>query len=85
MAAFIAYLSHLCSLRFTATQYALLSSVAALASHTLGGLSGFMAQALGWTLHYTVAMFSAVPSMILMLIILRRFPPETPAKGTKPA
>jgi PAT family beta-lactamase induction signal transducer AmpG len=76
MAAFIAYLSHLCSLRFTATQYALLSSVAALASHTLGGLSGFMAQGLGWTLHYTVAMFSAVPSMILMLVILRRFPPE---------
>jgi hypothetical protein len=42
----------------------------------LGGLSGFMAQGLGWTLHYTVAMFSAVPSMILMLVILRRFPPE---------
>ena len=75
-AGFIAYLSHLCSLRFTATQYALLSSVAALASHTLGGLSGFMAQALGWTAHYTVAMFAAVPSMILMLVILRRFPPE---------
>lgn len=76
MAAFIAYLSSLCSIQFTATQYALLSSIAALASHTVGGLSGFMAQALGWTLHYTVAMFSAAPSMVLMLVILRRFPPE---------
>ena len=55
--------------------------MAALASHTLGGLSGFMAQALGWTLHYTVAMFSAVPSMVLMLIILRRFPPEKQARS----
>jgi MFS transporter, PAT family, beta-lactamase induction signal transducer AmpG len=75
MAAFVAYLSSLCTLRFTATQYALLSSVAALASHTLGGLSGFLAQALGWTTFYSVAMFAALPSMTLMLIILRRFPP----------
>lgn len=81
MAAFIAYLSSLCTLRFTATQYALLSSIAALASHTIGGLSGFAAQALGWTTFYTVAMFSALPSMILMLIILRRFPLK-PAAAT---
>ena len=57
-----------------AIQYALLSSIAALASHTVGGLSGFAAQVLGWTTFYTVAMFSALPSMILMLLILRRFP-----------
>ncbi|MCC6720200.1 MAG: MFS transporter [Acetobacteraceae bacterium] len=75
MAAFIAYLSSLCTLRFTATQYALLSSIAAMASHTLGGLSGFGAQALGWTAFYSVAMFSALPSMVLMLVILRHFPP----------
>jgi PAT family beta-lactamase induction signal transducer AmpG len=73
VAAFVAYLSSLCALRFTATQYALLSSVAALASHTIGGLSGFAAAALGWTPFYAVAMFSAVPSMVLMLRILRRF------------
>ena len=76
VAAFVAYLSSLCALRFTATQYALLSSVAALASHTVGGLSGFAAQALGWTTFYTVAMFSALPAMLLMLRILRRFPPN---------
>ncbi|MBN8889835.1 MAG: hypothetical protein BGP12_18210 [Rhodospirillales bacterium 70-18] len=82
VAAFVAYLSSLCALRFTATQYALLSSVAALASHTVGGLSGFAAQALGWTAFYAVAMFSAVPSMLLMLRILRRFPePVAETKG----
>lgn len=78
VAAFVAYLSSLCALRFTATQYALLSSVAALASHTLGGLSGFAAEALGWTPFYLMAMFSAVPSMLLMLRILRRFPEPAP-------
>ena len=75
VAAFVAYLSSLCALQFTATQYALLSSVAALASHTIGGLSGFMVQALGWTPFYAIAMFAAAPSMALMLYILRRFPP----------
>ena len=42
-AAFITYLSGLCSIAFTATQYALLSSLAAVALRTVGGLSGFLA------------------------------------------
>ncbi len=75
-AAFVAYLSSLCRLRFTATQYALLTSVAALASHTVGGLSGFLAAAMGWTAFYAMTTFAALPSMLLMLRILRRFPPE---------
>ena len=49
-AAFITYLSGLCSPAFTATQYALLSSLAAIALRTVGGLSGFLARATGWTL-----------------------------------
>ena len=75
VAAFVAYLSSLCALRFTATQYALLSSVAALASHTVGGVSGFAAAAVGWTPFYAMTMFAALPSMLLMLYILRRHPP----------
>lgn len=73
VAAFVAYLSGLCELRFTATQYALLTSVAALSSHTVGGLSGYAADALGWTAFYAVAMFSAVPSMVLMMRIIKKF------------
>ena len=53
-AAFITYLSGLCSVAFTATQYALLSSLAAIALRTVGGLSGFMAADLGWTRFYAV-------------------------------
>ncbi|MBO0712028.1 MAG: MFS transporter [Acetobacteraceae bacterium] len=74
-AAFISYLSGLCSVAFTATQYALLSSLAAIALRTVGGLSGFLAAALGWTWFYAVCLFSAVPAMLVMLRILRRFPP----------
>ncbi len=74
-AAFITYLSGLCSPSFTATQYALLSSLAAIALRTVGGLSGFLAQATGWTLFYAITMFAALPAMLLMLRLLRRYPP----------
>ncbi len=78
-AAFITYLSGLCSPAFTATQYALLSSLAAIALRTVGGLSGFLAQATGWTLFYTITMFAALPAMLLMLRLLRRYPPPEQA------
>ncbi len=74
-AAFLTYLSSLCSAAHTATQFALLSSVAPLALRTVGGFSGFIADALGWTDFYTVAMFASLPAMLLMLLILRRYPP----------
>ncbi len=74
-AAFITYLSGLCSVAFTATQYALLSSLAAIALRTVGGLSGFLAQAVGWTMFYAICLFAAVPAMLVMVRILRRFPP----------
>lgn len=84
-AAFLTFLSALCSRAFAATQYALLSSVPALAIHTIGGVSGVMAQHLGWTWFYTACMGGALPGMALMLTLLRReakvaiAPPESPA------
>jgi PAT family beta-lactamase induction signal transducer AmpG len=74
-AAFITYLSGLCSMAFTATHYALLSSVAALTVHTLGGFSGVLAAAVGWTHFYVLCSFAALPAMLLMLWLLRRYPP----------
>ncbi len=74
-AAFLTYLSGLCSIAFTATHYALLSSLAAIAVHTIGGFSGFLAGALGWVWFYTLCMFAALPAMAIMLRLLRRFPP----------
>ena len=76
-AAFITYLSSLCSLAYTATQYALLSSLAAVGLRTIGGLSGFMAEALGWVAFYGVTIFAAVPAMLIMLHLLRRAPYES--------
>ncbi len=73
-AAFITYLSGLCSREFTATHYALLSSLAAIAVHTIGGASGVLAAQVGWVEFYALCMFAALPSMGLMLVLLRRYP-----------
>jgi PAT family beta-lactamase induction signal transducer AmpG len=74
-AAFLTYLSGLCNRAFTATQYALLSSLAPLALRTIGGLSGFMAAAMGFIPFFIMTAFAALPAMALMLVILRFYPP----------
>ncbi len=73
-ASFLAYLSSLCARQFTATQYALLTSLAVVASHTLGGLSGALAEAVGFQAFYSLSLLAALPAMGLMLLILHRFP-----------
>jgi PAT family beta-lactamase induction signal transducer AmpG len=73
-AAFLAFLSALCHRAYSATQYALLSSLAALPLRTLGGLSGFLAAGLGWTSFYAACMLASLPAMLVMLHLLRRYP-----------
>jgi PAT family beta-lactamase induction signal transducer AmpG len=73
-AAFLAFLSGLCARAYSATQYALLSSLAALPLRTLGGASGYLAAALGWTRFYALCMLAALPAMLVMVFLLRRYP-----------
>ncbi|MDR3520509.1 MAG: MFS transporter [Acidocella sp.] len=75
-ATFLTYMSGLCNRQFTATQYALLSSLAPLALRTIGGLSGFMAAAMGFIPFFIMTSFAAVPALGLLLVILRYYPPE---------
>ena len=76
-AAFLTFLSSLCAPGYSATQYALLSSAAALPLRTLGSLSGVLAQGLGWVPFYAVTIFAALPAMLIMVLLVRR--PEPPA------
>lgn len=75
-AAFLTFLSGLCSRAFAATHYALLSSIPALAIHTIGGLSGAVAAATGWVMFYAICTLAALPAMGLMIVLLRRYPPD---------
>ena len=72
--AFLTYISALCSTAYSASQYALLSSLAAIAFHTLGGLSGFAAELLGYPGFYIATMVASVPALLIMVHLLRRFP-----------
>jgi PAT family beta-lactamase induction signal transducer AmpG len=72
-ATFLTFVSALCSRSYTATQYALLSSLAALAFHTLGGGAGFAAEALGWAPFYVMTIVASLPALAIMLHLRRRF------------
>jgi PAT family beta-lactamase induction signal transducer AmpG len=72
-AAFLAYLSGLCSTAHTATQFALLTSLAPLSANLAGGLSGFLAARVGLPTFYALAMLASLPGMLLMLFILGRY------------
>ncbi|MCX8133942.1 MAG: MFS transporter [Roseococcus sp.] len=78
-AAFVAYLTSLTRRAFSATQYALLSSLAAVPLRVLGGWSGQWAEALGWTWFFLMTTAAALPALFLMLFLLWRLPPPPPA------
>jgi PAT family beta-lactamase induction signal transducer AmpG len=75
-AAFVAYLSGLTNRAFTATQYALLSSLATIPLRTAGAASGWLAQWLGWTDFFLLTTAAALPAMAIMLWLLARLPPK---------
>ncbi len=64
-AAFVAYLSALCNLEFTATQYALLSSLAATGRTVLASSAGWLAEQLGWPLFFALTALAALPGIWL--------------------
>jgi PAT family beta-lactamase induction signal transducer AmpG len=72
-AAFLAFLMSLCNKRYTATQFALLSSLMAVTRVLAGAPTGFLVSTLGWPLFYAVSTLGAVPGILL----LPRFAPWT--------
>jgi PAT family beta-lactamase induction signal transducer AmpG len=70
-AAFVAYLAALTNKKYTATQYAILSSLATVGRNFFSGFSGNMVKALGWeTFFYTCGMI-AIPGLIMLFVVSR--------------
>ncbi|WOH50423.1 AmpG family muropeptide MFS transporter [Bradyrhizobium sp. sBnM-33] len=70
---FVAYLSALCQNPLhTATQYALLTALAAVGRTYLSSGAGYVAEATGWPLFFVISVAVAVPSLILMAWLQRR-------------
>lgn len=70
-AAFVAYLSSLCNIQYTATQYALLSSLAATGRTWLSASSGWFVDHVGWINFFLLSTAVAVPGLILLLLLGR--------------
>ena len=77
-AAFVAYLSSLCNLSYTATQYALLSSFMAQGRTFLAGFAGGLEARLGWSGFFVATTAAAIPALILLYWLQRRASPERP-------
>lgn len=77
-AAFVAYLSSLCNLAYTATQYALVSSSAAFARTILASGGGWLAGRVGWIDYFLFTTVAALPGLVLLLWMMRAFPRDTP-------
>lgn len=69
---FVTYLSGLSSLAYTATQFALLSSFAAVGRTWLSTPSGYVAEAFGWVGFWLSTVLIAVPGMILLWIMWKK-------------
>lgn len=68
----VAYLSALCNLKFTATQYALLSALASIAGRFLTGTTaGSMIEAMGYVNFYLLTTVVALPGVILFWLMMR--------------
>lgn len=75
-AAFVAYMSSLCRVEYTATQYALLSSLAAAGRTWLSAGSGVLAENMGWVGFFVFTTAAALPGLLLLLILQRYAKPR---------
>jgi MFS transporter, PAT family, beta-lactamase induction signal transducer AmpG len=70
-AALIAYLSGLCSPAYTATQYALLSSLAAVGRTLVASSGGILADRLGWVAFFLLTAVATLPALALLVWLAR--------------
>lgn len=70
--AFIAYLSSLTNTAYTATQYALFSSLMTLPGKFVSGFSGMIVDASGYAVFFTSAAIIGLPAIILVSILIKR-------------
>jgi PAT family beta-lactamase induction signal transducer AmpG len=73
-AAFVAYLSSLTNVSYSATQYALFSSVMLLLPKFIGGFSGVIVDNLGYVSFFLITTSMGVPVLLLILLAMRYLP-----------
>jgi MFS transporter, PAT family, beta-lactamase induction signal transducer AmpG len=69
LTALVTYLSSLCSPAFTATQYALLSSLALLGRTVVASTGGILSERIGWVRFFLLTSVIALPAVLLFVWI----------------
>jgi MFS transporter, PAT family, beta-lactamase induction signal transducer AmpG len=72
LAAFVAFLMSQCSPNYSATQYALLSALAAVPRVFLGWAAGHVVSIIGWPRFFVLTFSCAAPGLILLIILRKR-------------
>lgn len=70
--AFVAYLSALCHVQYTATQFALLSSIMAVGRTVLTAYAGYLVVAMGWFWFFIFTALCAVPALVILVRLRRK-------------
>jgi MFS transporter, PAT family, beta-lactamase induction signal transducer AmpG len=70
--ALVTYISSLCSPEFTATQYALLASLALLGRTFVGSTGGVISEAIGWVPFFVLTTVASLPAILLLVWVDRR-------------
>lgn len=73
-AAFVAYLSMLCNIAYTGTQYALFTSFMAFGRTWMSASSGWIAEQTDWVTFFIISTFAAIPGLIMLLWMMKRLP-----------
>jgi PAT family beta-lactamase induction signal transducer AmpG len=81
--AFVALLMGLCDARYTAFQFALMTSLSSLGGRLLGAPAGWIAEELGWTAFFVATI--ALPAPALWVISRARGSFATPRQTAEPA
>ena len=68
---FIAYLSSLTNTAYTATQYALFTSLMTLPGKFLGGFTGLAVDSIGYVEFFIYAALAGLPAIVLVLVLMR--------------
>ncbi|SPX85162.1 AmpG family muropeptide MFS transporter [Moraxella ovis] len=77
-AVFIAFLSALTSIRFTAVQYALFSSLMTLSPKILGGYSGAIVDATNYSVFFAITFVIGIPILLLVYLVNKYIAIEEP-------
>ena len=80
--AFIAYLSSLCNIAYTATQYTLLMSFANFSRTLLASGGGWVADQVDWVTFFILTTLAGIPGVVLLLYMMKRYPNHTKAANS---